>query len=661
MSDARSVIGRPPRRSPDVEPHKDADEGFLISPSLRRWLRRLSQTWTPSDGAALVVGLLSMVPVFYVVQGGALYADDIHVLALISTQPVAGTLFWSNGSHVVPGTLLVFSLQGRLVGYDYLPAMAVILVLRAAATYAVWRMLRLLFGPRATLVWVFALYAFTPLTLSATAWYIQAVTLLPVHLAVAGAVIALVRYHRTRLLRHALGVGAAMAGGLCFAEKTISIVVFLPVLACIFLGADRGFRVRLRIVTDLWPVWTILGVVAGGWAATFVSSGGSTGRPFAWSSVPDVLIDHLWLGLLPTLAAGPWTWRQGGTFYESAPFFGVAEPPLAASLLGALVLLAVLAIAVRRSRWQAVEALAILLAYYVPCAALVIMARLGELGNQLAIDLRFWADAAPALAVAIGMAIIGPPHRSVRTSPPRPLLTQRTHLRRTVAVVVAAVWLASLGVTTVQFARPWHANPSRSYLDALAGSMDRLEGTVSTYDTELPEDVLSPLFRPRTDVSFVAPVIGRELDFGHYTNDMLVVNDEGKLVLASWRTVTTSTDGPVGSCGWRLGPDNGARVQVPLQRQAPHEADQSVRLDFLAERPTSVAIDVWDGRHWLPVTRNAGIHVTERFDVPEGLVAIVLKTPVAAVEGVRARGRPDDGHICLLRAAIGIPTSKSDR
>jgi hypothetical protein len=599
-----------------------------------------------------VVGILGLGPVLAVAWGGGLYADDIRGLALFGPEPLVDTLLWSGGSHVVPGTHLVLWLHARLAGLSYVPVLVVVPVLRAVATLAVWQMLRAVRGPDRWAVVGLAAYVFLPLAASATAWYVQALTVLPVHLAVAWSVTGLVRWHRRGGAWAAVAPAAAVAFGLCFAEKTAALFVLLPVLMLMGLGApvtgDRPATPLARVRFDL-PVLAGLGVVAAGWLATYLGSGGNTGRAVGPLEVGELLGRAAWSGILPTLVGGPWSWRPGALLYESAPYYSVADAPVAASLAGLVLVLGAVTLSLRRSPARTARATVIFLAFYLPSGVLVALARLQQIGDQLAVDLRFWADIVPVLALALALA--APLARADR-SRDRP----RGRPRRAALLLVPVAAAFSVTVSLVGFAQPWHRNPSADYLDRLAGDL-RVPREANVYDTEVAEDVLSPIFRPRTGLSFVTGPLDTATEIGLTDATMLVPGPRGNLVAAAWKELGASQRGPVERCGWALrGPDR-RTVTVGLTAPVAHQSDLSLRLDVLAGKPATLLVEVFDGRRWRSVRRPVGLDPGRTLGVPAGLNGLVVRVPLAQVVNIRVTslGR---GVVCLLRASAGVPEAR---
>jgi hypothetical protein len=295
-----------------------------------------------------------------------------------------------------------------------------------------------------------------------------------------------------------------------------------------------------------------------------------------------------------------------------------------------------------------VEAVVLVLAFLVPMTALVALARLDQIGYQIAVDLRFWADLTPVLALAVALTASGATSGQVWDGG-----TARAAWRKPV-VAVAVAWLVSMSVTVAGFAGPWHRNPSSAFLDAMSASVSGERSHVSLYDSEVPEDVLSPIFRPLTGVSFIIAPLRTDAEVGLNASSMSLVGPDGSLIPARWARRESSPRGPVPHCGWSLSrPDAGTAV-VPLPRRVDHEAGLSVRLDVLSGQPAHLRVEAYDGTRWRPVRRPVGLSRSAAVDVPAGLNAAVLRLPLAPVEGVRVSST-GTGVVCLLHMEAGVP------
>jgi hypothetical protein len=275
----------------------------------------------------------------------------------------------------------------------------------------------------------------------------------------------------------------------------------------------------------------------------------------------------------------------------------------------------------------------------------------------VAIDLRFWADSAPVLAIAGGVALMGV-QRPSRSDPPS--ISRRDGVAshrspRLWASAIALVWLVSVSVSVAGFARDWHRNPSPTYLGRFSSELTGLRTPATIYDTELPENVLSPIFRPHNGSAFVAATVTSPAIFGLNSENMFMFDSGGRLQPAVWSERAGSPPGPVPNCGWRLSNSDGLLAQIPITRRVPHEGGLSLRIDVLAGRGAHLYVAVSDGHTWRLVTRPEGVHRKRRFAAPPGLNAIIVRLPLAAVQTVRVQARGSDGTTCVLRAQVGVP------
>jgi hypothetical protein len=576
----------------------------------------------------------------YLVAGGGLYQDDIRAIVLISGLPFHEALLWTNHTHVVPGTHAILWLHGRLFGLAYWPAIVVIITLRMAAAASIWWMLREFFGRRWSTVALFGIAVLMPVSIPATAWYAQALTLLPVQIAVAVGVTCLHRYARSERPVWAFGVAASLAIGLCFAEKSIVLVVFLPSLWLLYLHRPSSLAGVISSLRRGLPVWTGIAAVSTAWLLTYSSSGGMTGRPYTPSQALHIATDHFWSGFLPEFVGGPWTWRLKGIFYEDSPYYGVAAAPLFTCIAGAFVLALLLVLGVRHRPRPLAVGLLVLTSYYVPCFVLVTLARGGMLSEQLGVDLRFWADAVPALVLAAGIALDSgrrPPSHGIR-------------MRATACLcLVGLAWMGSSFVSVWGFARGWHQNRSGAFISALATDLQEVDSSSGIYEVELPRRIISAQFGIETSSALLVAWLAPQTHVGLVQNRTYLIDSSGRLRPATW----SASSGVVGASG--LCPEGRSGGIAQLAREVGAERNLSVRFTTVAPRGGSMSIQMRSGGEWWNIERQNSVHLQRTFPLPPGRATqahlLPAGLPVSAVR-FTAKGA---GPICVSQISVGRP------
>ena len=119
-----------------------------------------------------------------------------------------------DAGHMAPLNFAVAWVLARVALYNWLLAGGVILLFVAAASFALLRVLRALFGNRLAILIPLGLYLFSPLALAGVGWWSLAIETLPLDLAIFMTLHAHIRYLRGGA---AAGRGRRPAGGCCSA------------------------------------------------------------------------------------------------------------------------------------------------------------------------------------------------------------------------------------------------------------------------------------------------------------------------------------------------------------------------------------------------------------------------------------------------------------
>src|SRR4051794_33014208 len=116
----------------------------------------------------------------------------------------------------MPGGFLLTGLLSRLAPLEWWPMAVAMVALQLLASLAVWRLLRILLGNRPIILAPLLLYLFSPLSLSAFAWWIAAVNALPLQAGLAWVVGDAILLWRTGRVRYAITGTAAFLLTLLF-------------------------------------------------------------------------------------------------------------------------------------------------------------------------------------------------------------------------------------------------------------------------------------------------------------------------------------------------------------------------------------------------------------------------------------------------------------
>jgi hypothetical protein len=179
--------------------------------------------WLRGRGVTVVAVTLIGVQLWLkgaLLAGGYFRQDDYHYL----DRAAASGFGWSylmvvDSGHLLPLGMVIAWLQARLAMYDWPVTAGVILLMLAAASFAMLRMLLTVFGRRPGILVPLGIFLFCPLSLAGTDWWAVAIEILPLEAAIFLAVDAHVRYLRSGRLRTAAAAAAWLAAGMAAMEK----------------------------------------------------------------------------------------------------------------------------------------------------------------------------------------------------------------------------------------------------------------------------------------------------------------------------------------------------------------------------------------------------------------------------------------------------------
>ncbi len=307
--------------------------------------------------------------------------------------------------------------------------------------------------------------------LPATAWYRQSITALPVTIAILLCTDSHIRFVRRPSVRGVLETVLWLALGLCFLEKAVVVVPWLFGLSLFLLplltGLPRRVVLRRSAVTVLSG-----GLLLIAFLTFYLRSGtydtGDGGR----LRLGDI-VEMVWLNisraLAPSMTGGPWQWVY------PAPYYGVGDPPAWLMVSAGCALAGLLGWSLGRSTRRTLAVVGAFATFYLPCAAVVAVGRLGRIGPVAGIDLRLWSDAVIVLAVLLTVLAVGvTPARSSPSPPSRPRSTRRATAYTAIAAVATALIMLNVSHSSLLFGRAWAENPSGAYVARLTTSLDAL-------------------------------------------------------------------------------------------------------------------------------------------------------------------------------------------
>ena len=391
-----------------------------------------------------------------------------------------------DGGHLMPAGLAITWALARISLYNWLLASGVIMVLVAAASLAMLRMLVTVFASnsgeriRGGILVPFGIYLFAPLSAGAVAWLSVAVRVLPFQLALFLAVDAHVRYLRRGRRPALIAAACWLALALAAADQGALVPVLLFALTAAFFvpgprrpEAGAGFRLResaRRAAAAYWRAWAVYGAVTAAYCVIFFLRLAGSGTPVPGPGQASSLYRFagilLGTAALPGFAGGPWQWQPSG--------YGQAAPPLALEVLAwLLVALVVAASCLLRPRaWRAWVLLLgwIVLADITPVAIRGFGGAVTALGQQTG----YLANATGVFALCLGLAFMAPPAEAQAGQPAREIHGEtRSGLRpsraapravRIVTIVAACCFAAGAIASQQAFASATMAAAARSYV-----------------------------------------------------------------------------------------------------------------------------------------------------------------------------------------------------
>ena len=385
--------------------------------------------WFRANGVTLTAVALIVIQLWW--KGGLLARsyfrqdDYLYLVRAVHNGLSWKYLMWMDSGHMLPAGFAINWVLARMSLYNWALTSALILLLLAAACFAMLAMLRTVFGNRPAILIPLTLFLFSPLSLAAVGWWAVAEEILPFELALCLAIRAHVLYLRDSRLRHALAATGWLIVGMAATDKGALVPFLLLALTAAFFvprgdaAADQpappsprpGFGPawlrRLGASTGplgrYWRAWLLYAAVLGAYCVVyFVQLGTSNTQPGPPTAVGQLAgyIGTLLGSTLPTgVLGGPWRWWSVG--------YAQAGPPAGLEQLSWLICLVVIVLScIYRARaWRA---WAILLGWLLTADVLpVAVGRLGtEPGSLLGLQTRYLTDAVPVIALCLALAFL---------------------------------------------------------------------------------------------------------------------------------------------------------------------------------------------------------------------------------------------------------------
>lgn len=588
------------------------------------------------DTAAITLILTELLIRAWAAWGGYFSLDDFTFARLAAEKGLGSDLLLTPyNSHFMPGAYLMVWAETTISPLDYRLVAGVALGGMAISYVLTWLLIRRLAGPRLVALVPLAIALCSPITLPATLWWAVSINQLAMLIAIPGALLAQLAYLRTGKARYGAIAVLTAALALPFYEKAVLVVPLVVVLTIILQPQadlpDR-FKAALHRFKYQWVAFVLLAAAYAGVYLTrplderpesAVDLGGLLGNA-ATNSVPS--------GLL----GGPWSWKAIGAVDASA------NPPLALRIAAGVIILVVIALTVYRRplAWQAWALFGGALLFDV----LVLAVGRLQLGSGAAMEYRYFTDLVPIAAVALSLALLGPPAWAAiwpqRTGIEWPPVVGGTRLALAnadalVLPLVVALFLSGL-VSTVKYGNRWHANPAQEYVANARESITAMGRSVDLYDGAVPEKVAWGVLNPTNFPSRLMAPLDLPINADpEVSDDLYVLDPSGKLAHAT----VTSAKAPAGTvknCGYRVA---GKQVPIFLDKELfnwwwyaelQYTAKETVSVVFNSANTRGKKITFEKGEHtlWVKVTGPAG--------------------------WIRLDNAPKSAGLCLSYVAIGV-------
>ncbi|HEY0169139.1 MAG TPA: hypothetical protein VGB75_18995 [Jatrophihabitans sp.] len=611
-----------------------------------------------SIGYPAAIGLIALVQAGwfgYLASRGWFYGDDLSYLGAATGQSLNWTYLSAPvNDHFVPGLRLLFWLMSHTTGLNYDITIIVRMALQAVATVLLYRLLALLAGRRPGVLLLTGWYAFGTLLLPGSLWLTTAVDLLCSQLLVILAIDLHVRYTVTGRIRLAVGSALALLGALSFWELSGITALLLPILSVGFLHSGTVGQ-RLRACLRRWPGWLVLTAALAGWLGYFVAGpyGGAAHR-LAFGSALHVLRTG-WLDALgPAVLGGPWRW-----FYRGEVYFPIADPPLAAVLLGQACILAAVLMAWRRSGARSLLAWSLPVLTFLISTLVVALGRFQVFGDLTPRSFNYAFPVAVPLAVAAALALLpSTPAEVAARAADRgqdglpsaadglPSAASAPRRARIALAALATLFLVSSGLSGATFSHRWAQNPSEAYVDRLTSSVRAAGPEVNLWDSRVPPAVLA-FFSEHNHISDLLRLAQLPAKFQDPQTPPMLVKDDGSLAPAALFPVATQIGSVKGSCT-RLVQGQGSWT-IPLSKRLGAN-EYFVQVSYAQPKASVLYLAIRDQTSKI-VEPGGG----QRRELPHQLANLYLRLPMTTAESLVVRSEGLDTNVCIGAIVVGVP------
>jgi hypothetical protein len=559
---------------------------------------------------------------------GYFYWDDLILVGRAGTHNLLSPsyLFDDHDGHVMPAAFLVAGAITRLAPLNWIGPAISLLVLQLLASLALLRALYVILGWRPVLLIPLTFALFTPLGVPGFAWWAAALNSLPMLAALAWVCADAVMLVRTGNQRYAVTGVLVYLGGLLFFEKA-AVIPFVAFAMAALLCHVEGDRAALCTV---WRaglrLWAVSLALTAAWVAIYVIVVNQQRWSSDLSMTWDLLRRSVTHGIVPGLAGGPWEWARW------APASPWATPPLAAKVLGWLVLAAALGVSLARKR-RLVPVGLTAAGYVVACQVPIYLMRSSRFtALELAQTLRYFPDLVVVLALLAAVAFCAP-------NRPASGWLDASVGRVVVTTAVGAAFVASSCYSTATFLTSWRDNPAQPYLQNARRGLAAAHAASNApmLDQEVDPLVLGRVAWPENLASHLFALLRDRPEFASATTQLRVLDSSGRLADAQVTWIRMMLPGPMPQCGYFVQPDRPVRIVLdgPLL-----PTDWTAELNYLANSDGSITLSLSDGRD-------------TKVPVHPGLNRVYVRLPGAG-NAITARAATAALAVCIAAGPVGF-------
>ncbi len=312
-------------------------------------------------------------------------------------------LFTVDDGHLMPGGFALAAAMVRLSLYDWTLASTVTIVLLAAASLAMLRLLWLLFGKRPAILVPLAIYLFSPLTLPGLSFWTTTLMWLPLQLAILMALGSHIGYLRSGRIWHAVAAAVWLAAGMLFSDQGMLVPILVFALTSAYFVPGGWLADAWQALRAYWQAWVIYGALTVCYVIVFAVRLGTSvqgpGKPGLFAGVLTLASTMFRVSFVSAAFGGPWRWYAPGADYG----YAVETAPLTQICWGLAIVVIGISLWYRRHALRAWIILAcwILVADIGPAVVARVSATSATI---LGLDLHYLADVAPILALCVGLA-----------------------------------------------------------------------------------------------------------------------------------------------------------------------------------------------------------------------------------------------------------------